>query len=329
MALDVALSIATGRTWHGHVTRRAPVVYVAGEGVRGLAQRAAAWEQHHGCSGGDFFVVKAAVQLRNSTEVGELLNSVTARNLQPGLVVIDTLARSFVGGDENSATDMGELVDAVQRIQTDLQCAVILVHHTGKKGGAQTQERGSSALRGAMDTMVRVGMSNRVVTISCDKQKDAEPFDKLMLNLQTVTLAATSAGDPSATSCVLQRVGAIKSLPSSLTGKQQDALEALAASAQGRTTNKAWKQALQARGGAIADRTFYDAITELVDRGYATKVGRGSYEITVQGAATANLMQSAANRSANLTAATAHTPVGGVVVQHGLQTPDQEAGNGD
>ena len=107
----------------------------------------------------------------------ELISSVGGLKLQPGLVVIDTLARSFVGGDENSATDMGELVDAVQRIQTEVKCAVILVHHTGKKGGPQTQERGSSALRGAMDTMVRVGMSKRVVTISCDKQKDAEPFD--------------------------------------------------------------------------------------------------------------------------------------------------------
>lgn len=327
VALDLALSIATGRAWHGHATRQAPVVYVAGEGVKGLGQRAAAWQQHHGCPGHDFFVVRTAVQLRANKDVTELFSAINGHNLKPGLIVIDTLARSFVGGDENSATDMGELVEAARRIQSEFECAVILVHHTAKKGGAKTQERGSSALRGGMDTMVRVGMSKRVVTISCDKQKDAEHFPALFLNLTSVSLPVRAASGAPATSCVLVDVGA-PTLPASspLTTKQSGALDTLASLGGRVVTTQEWQEAHKARVGSMADRTFYDAIKELVTRGFARKAERGSYQITASGTATANVLQTPANSSvATLLAATAHTPVGGVRVQHGLQNPDQAA----
>jgi AAA domain len=34
IALDMALSIATGQEWHGHATKSGPVFYIAGEGLR-------------------------------------------------------------------------------------------------------------------------------------------------------------------------------------------------------------------------------------------------------------------------------------------------------
>jgi hypothetical protein len=36
---------------------------------------------------------------------------------RPALVVFDTLARSMVGGDENSARDMGQLIDGAEHVR--------------------------------------------------------------------------------------------------------------------------------------------------------------------------------------------------------------------
>jgi RecA-family ATPase len=51
--------------------------------------------------------------------------------------VIDTLARSMAGGDENAAKGVGEFIAAIDRLRGDH--AALVVHHTGKDGD---RERG-------------------------------------------------------------------------------------------------------------------------------------------------------------------------------------------
>jgi hypothetical protein len=46
--LDMAMCIATGRDWHGHKVKKAPVVYVVGEGTLGIKKRVGAWKQQNG-----------------------------------------------------------------------------------------------------------------------------------------------------------------------------------------------------------------------------------------------------------------------------------------
>src|SRR5438874_4335197 len=43
VALDMALSIASGQPWHSHGVEKKAVIYVVGEGGRGLAARVEAW----------------------------------------------------------------------------------------------------------------------------------------------------------------------------------------------------------------------------------------------------------------------------------------------
>jgi hypothetical protein len=47
LALDWALSIATGTPWNGREVSSGMVLYIAGEGVGGLDDRITAWESHH------------------------------------------------------------------------------------------------------------------------------------------------------------------------------------------------------------------------------------------------------------------------------------------
>ena len=92
--------------------------------------------------------------------------------LRPALVVVDTLARAMVGGDENSAQDMGLVLAAGVRIQAALNCALLAVHHTGKD--SERGMRGSSALFGAADTVLKVTRSDDRLAVLVEKQKDDE-----------------------------------------------------------------------------------------------------------------------------------------------------------
>jgi hypothetical protein len=211
VALDIALSIATGAGGIAPPSMRGPVVYVAAEGSGGLANRIAAWSCHSGCAKveGVHFLVEA-VNLLEPAEVQALTAAVRALQALPVLVIIDTMARCFVGGEENSSKDVGRLVDSVARVQRELECAVLLVHH-GTKNDARI-ERGSSALRGAADTMLYLDKRGRAaLLLSCEKQKDAVHFPDQHLTLEVLRLPAGG------TSCVIRRDSATDSSSPGLT----------------------------------------------------------------------------------------------------------------
>jgi hypothetical protein len=78
---------------------------------------------------------------------------------EPILVVIDTVFRSFGGGDVNKSADMNAYVSSAQTI-ADRGIAVMLVHHANKGNNLPS---GSIALMGAADTLIAV-----------ERDKDAE-----------------------------------------------------------------------------------------------------------------------------------------------------------
>lgn len=193
LVLDVALRVAGGLPWGVREVRGGPVLYIAAEGSAGLGTRIRAWLDHANLADIDNIqFLPLAVNLLDVHQRAALL--VVTAEINPVLIVVDTMARSMVGGDENSARDVGLVIDAADKLRLQTSAAVVLVHHTGKDG--QTY-RGSSALEGACDTMVEVLLDGDVVTVRCEKQKDAEPFEPIRMRLVTVNL-----GD--ASSCVLE-----------------------------------------------------------------------------------------------------------------------------
>ncbi len=184
IALDMAFHVAAGRDWHGRPVKQGPVIYIAGEGHGGLARRFAAWERHHGVGLADlpFYVSQQAAQFYDTAaakEVVEAVNEIADHSSTPALIVIDTLARNFGGGDENSNTDMGVFLNHVDGLlRAKFGATVMIVHHTGHSH--KERARGATALKGGMDFEFRVekagdDISARVV---CTKMKDAkEPDD--------------------------------------------------------------------------------------------------------------------------------------------------------
>jgi hypothetical protein len=190
VALDLALCVASGKDWHGHSVAQGTVVYVAAEGIRSMRQRIDAWEQVYGPADLSLiFFLGEAVNLLESEPDTMLHNSIVlaARGGDDAqLLVVDTLARSMVGGDENSAKDVGMFLHALSRLPARTR---MVVHHTGKDGESA---RGSGALRGAADMMARIerrdGRSPRI-DLACSKApKDAKAWP-------TITLESRAVGD--------------------------------------------------------------------------------------------------------------------------------------
>src|ERR671926_721996 len=206
VALDLALAIATGHSWLGEPVEGGYVVYATGEGLAGLARRIQAWRQAHGNPSLERFrVLPVAVQFMDAADLEQLRADLRTLPESPKLIVVDTLARSMIGAEENSAKDMGIFLAGVEQISTEWEAHVLLVHHTGKTGEA---ERGTTALRAFVQTMLKLTGEDGTAILSCDKQKDgAPPFEPTELRLVptedastcTVRLATQSAGEATLT----------------------------------------------------------------------------------------------------------------------------------
>jgi hypothetical protein len=258
IALDMALSIASGQKWNGHAVRGGPVVYVTPEGKGGLKQRVRAWRSRPDRADCDLAGMKflpEAVNLMDERSVSSFLADLAEMDLPPALVVFDTLARSLVGGDENAARDMGLLVASVDRIREATGGTVMVVHHTGKSGDT---ERGSSALRAAADTMISVSADDAVMKLACDKQKDAEEFSAIHL-----------VRVPTGESCFVAPM--TMAVNGGLTPKARAILEELTATfaATGATP------AQMIRVTNLPERTVYRSLKSLVDLGLAHSKGNG------------------------------------------------------
>ncbi len=258
IALDLALSVATGRKWQGLKVKEGPVTYIVAEGGRGMAKRADAWIQHRGLAPiDDMFFVLEPVQLRNPEHIKGLLHQINARNKKPALIVFDTLARCFVDGEENSAKDVGVLVHHAGILQQATGAAILMLHHTGK--AANNQERGSTALRGAADVMISQTKANDIITLRNIKQKDAEEFRPITLRLDQIKLDMTggSSGDP-VTSCVVVQADAPQDAgEGALAQGPRTALDVLSNLNGDGSTAGEWKAAVEAeRGKVVAERTF-------------------------------------------------------------------------
>lgn len=186
IAIDIAMSIATGLPWQGVEVKKGHVIYVAAEGGTGIGKRGAAWLHHRRIrpeKADISWVIESMAVNPDSEQMDMLLTRVgDEMDIAPELIVIDTLARCF-DGDENTQEDMGRFVAGVDRLRREFDSTVMVVHHT-RLGG--DRERGNTAFRGAADTMVVIQRENDQVNVVCNKQKDAMEFSTLQLALKGI-----------------------------------------------------------------------------------------------------------------------------------------------
>lgn len=193
VVLDMAAHVALGLPWRGRRVKRGLVVIIAAEGAGGLTHRAKAWMLRNGKNPmTDVRVLPRPVQAADKHAWSVLVEA--CRRLSPVLVIVDTQARSTVGLEENSATDMGHYVEAVSAVRQATGACVLSVHHTGRNGG---DARGSSAIDGAQYTELKVEcesgkFSGRLVT---EKQKDIEQAEPIALKFERVVVGVDEEGE--------------------------------------------------------------------------------------------------------------------------------------
>jgi hypothetical protein len=255
-AIDRALTVAQEHN----------VVYVAAEGSAGYKARKNAWRKHHGMPTGGLYFYLDAVPMLDPSAVDAFIDQITPT--EPKLVVLDTLARCMLGGDENSAKDMGLFIEACGRIQRATGAAVLVIHHTGKNG---SNERGSSALRGAADVMVELSNEDGTIVLQCSKVKDSEPFAP-----QYYTLLQTDG------SCVIVPADSVivtKHAP--LTLSQRKILETLDLDVFANTGAKALQLS---RATNVPESSVWRTLSNLKKKGYITQSDKGDpYYITESG----------------------------------------------
>jgi hypothetical protein len=277
LALHLALSIAQGRKCMRYAVRQGAVVYVAGEGGRSIRKRIDAWTHHHHVENvSNVFFLLEGIQVHDEAGIESLLATLQERCIEPTLIVLDTLARCFVGGDENSSQEMGEFVAGMERLLKATGATVMVVHHTGR---GHERERGSTALRGAADVMIGVSKKNNRIIVKNDKQKDDEEFLPIELELRQVVLPGHTSAET--TSCVLvPRSGNARGTADVVPDYLHKTLKTLCSLPNGIGTRRLWIDKAD-----LPHRTLDSHCKALVRLGYVEPVKRGLYKVTELGRA--------------------------------------------
>ena len=201
VAIDLAMNLALGNAWFGiPVTTKVPVVYVALEGFTGVVKRLQGWCKHYKWYPNNLEVTKDELLLAENKSVDDFISFYRGREFSGGIVIIDTLNNACPNIDENHAGAMSGVIYNLKRIQTELDCTVLIIHHSGKN--EENGMRGSSSLKASMDSVLHVTQSsNGLCHWVLEKSKDSEcgvgysyRLDEIEINDETTCVIRVVGG---------------------------------------------------------------------------------------------------------------------------------------
>jgi hypothetical protein len=267
---DLFLVIAAAQAdWLGHkVVRPGPVLYVACEGHAGFWKRlkakakVMAWDENSFPSGfilatGRPVLISFDEKLRNFAphpdDVLAKVMELREQGIEPVSVAIDTVFRSFGGGNVNDSSHMNAYIEALTRI-ADLGIAVAIVHHQTKSTGTAA---GSVTLIGSADTIIRTGSDPELKAEKwweVEAAKDDASTDRRAFTLQITDVGLDLEGEM-ASSCIVIDGGS----------KPGDAVDAAVKKTMGRPRDPAkdniafamLKKLIEAKGEDVQDFDNY------------------------------------------------------------------------
>lgn len=286
VVLDWGMTVAAGILWHGHAVTQGPVLHMAGEGAFSLQKRAEAWAKFHGREDIPVYFQTRPLDLRSEDVLEELQAALEEWSdpesgepqLNPRLVIVDTLSQFFGGGDENSS-DMAQFVQACRSLSQRYTTAVLIVHHTNATG---FRERGNTALRGNTDVMFEVEAiedKGRLVgvRIKNDKHRDDPKAAPMALRILPVMDSLVISGPMS---------GQVSRHVVSVSNEKLRDLLACALSVEDTEREIVSLAEWQAQS-PLKVRTFYRHLHMLQDMKLVKTAGRGFYKLTADGRETA------------------------------------------
>ena len=157
LALDLALALASGSSWLGHVVpRRRRVAIISREdSPRETGRRlklfaagtAARGEYNWGQIWLNTIDQSPMLHVDNAEQLNALIKELQMEQFD--LAIFDVFSELHTG-DENDNTVMTSALDALTRIQTEAHCGVLLLHHLSKaqSGNVFRDARGAGAIHG-------------------------------------------------------------------------------------------------------------------------------------------------------------------------------------
>ena len=255
-SLDMALSIACGLDWHGHLIKQGTVVYIVAEGAGGFTKRVRAFcSEHEVPFPTNFFVIDVPVQIAEERNLRDFVAQL--KEITPALIVFDTLARCAVGLEENSSKDMGQFAGAIGTLSVETGAHVMVVHHNNKNG----EYRGSSALAAAVDTHIsleRDGQGDHV-TLKFEKQKDGEELPPMVFTKHVIDI------DDGESSLVFRRNNESSGGRFTISDSEQKVLKELVESfGEAGATSSRWGRVCKDAG--VSERAFWRAKERLINK---------------------------------------------------------------
>jgi hypothetical protein len=221
ISLDLAEAIATGRDWMGYkIPKKGCVLYICGEGHGGMGARVKACKiQNQSPDGANLYIIRAQLNLRSSPEdFIELLNAINDLIAEIGepleIIILDTLMRMSGGGfNENSSEDMGAFITQAGKLQELFECALMVIHHSGKD--VTKGLRGHSSLLGAVDTELEIQRQDSVINsadssvignaiLTVSKQKDGADSIQIGIEIVLVEIGTSDLGFEITTSLAIR-----------------------------------------------------------------------------------------------------------------------------
>lgn len=237
LALSMVLAVASGeRFWQGlpdrkirEASRDGIVIYISAEGSSGFRMRKKAHALSKGWKEDElknirFYDIQAAPNLRNAQDLLELVESVKQPQKPINAIVIDTVARTLYG-NENDGSDMSEYIASCDHLAKVCNTLVILVHHMGKD--TEKGMRGHSVLPAAVDVEIKVQRVDDIRSASIQTAKDIpEAIDFFHFKLKPVAVGKDEDGGDVVSCHLLQCETPNKSAPAPVKTQKDSYAEA-------------------------------------------------------------------------------------------------------
>lgn len=177
-SLDMAVAIARGEDWIGLKTIKGPVLVIDEEsGDNRLAGRLDKILLGHNDNDDNpteiYYSSMCGADIKSEKDLLEIENFIVDKNIK--FCVIDALMDVVLGADENSVKEMMPAFSALRKMSERVNSAFWVIHHNDKAGKGY---RGSSAIKGAVDSMIEI-----IKSPECDsfklksiKIRDGEPI---------------------------------------------------------------------------------------------------------------------------------------------------------
>jgi len=201
-ALDIGVAVSQGEYWLNYKTIKSKVLLIDEEsGERRVLRRAGDAFRGHGVEQDDNFIGLSFHGFNLLSTKGKEDFFAVIEQAKPDLVIMDVFANFMLGGEENAVKETLPVLHVMRQAAERFNCGILVLHHDNRSGGY----RGSSALKGAVDMMLKAESEpdKSLITFTAEKTRDVitKPFDatahfepgKFWLSPATMTETAAQA----------------------------------------------------------------------------------------------------------------------------------------